>query len=148
MKTVLFALTLLAVILQGCKKDEIQEYEKPEIDVRDQFIGKWDVTQTLTINEVGLNDTHVRDYLIRKDNSDKRRILIWDGARDITAIVDGNTFSCKYSISLWDGSNSGTEEITSQGEIRDNKIIETGTIQINMWGKSNVGNYSAVCNRK
>jgi|GEM_PF-3682301 len=148
MKNVILALALLAVIMHGCKKDEIQESEKPEIDVRDQFIGKWDVTQTLNITEFGLNDTHIKDYLIRKDNSDKRRILIWDGAREITAVVDGNTFSCKYSISLWDGTNSGTEEITSQGEIRDNKISEIGTVQINMCGKSNVGTYSSVCTRK
>lgn len=148
MKNVLLVLALLAVIINGCNKDEIQESEKTEIDVRDQFIGKWDVTQTLTIPEFGLNDTHVKDYLIRKDNADKRRILIWDGARDITAIVDGNTFSCKYSISLWDGTNSGKEEITSQGEVQDNKISEIGTVQINMWSKSNTGTYSAVCTRK
>ena len=141
MKNVLFTLVILVFVLQGCKKDD-------EIDPRDQFVGTWNVTQTISITELGLLDNYEIVYTIKKDNLDKRKIIIFDGARDIMAIVDGNTYNCKYTVSLWDGSNTGTEEITSRGVIQDNKINETGTAQINMWGKSSNGIWSAVCTRK
>jgi hypothetical protein len=139
MKYVLFTFLLFAVVLQGCKKDN-------EIDPRDQFVGIWNVSQTISISELGLLDNYTTTYSIKKDSRTKNGIIIYDEARNILATVDGNTFSCKYSFGLWDGTNSGTQEIASQGVIRDKIIYETGTAQVNMYDKSSKGTWSAICN--
>jgi hypothetical protein len=142
MKKVLFALAVLAVIVSSCGKDETT-------DPRDQFVGTFTVTQTVSIPGLSYTDNTTGTYTIKKHSTDSKRIILNDGSMDIMASVDGNTYSYdKFTVTFNDGTNTGTEEVTGEGVMNGNKINETGTINLSYGGKTYGGTWYSVCNRQ
>jgi len=142
MKKLIFISVIVLAFLTGCKKED-------ETDPRDQFVGKFTVTQTISIPGIDYTDILSGTYTITKHSTDTKRIIINDGDMDIIATVEGNTYSYdKFTIVFNDGTDSGSEEVTGEGVINGNKINETGTVLLSMYGESYAGTWTAVCNRQ
>ena len=142
MKKLVLVLAVLAVMVSSCGKDE-------ETDNREQFVGTFTVTQTVTIPGLSYVDNTTGTYTIKKHSTDSKRIILNDGDMDIMASVDGNTYTYdKFSVTFNDGANTGTEEVTGEGVINGNKINESGTITVSYGGTSYGGTWSSVCNRQ
>lgn len=135
MKKAFLFIVVLGFLFVSCSKDET--------DDRDQFVGTWKGTQTLSIPSLYYNETYSGTLIITKSSGDDSKILINSDGEVMSATVSGKSYIYEeYSYTDYSGSSPITITQRGSGTINGNTITESGTLTFFIDGETYPGTWS------